>query len=148
MKVNLLVVSDSDKHFSEAIGEYSKRLWNDIRIIEVKPERNWSRDQIIKKETNKIIEKIEWIKDSHVILLAKEGKNITTEQFVWIIKKYNTVTYIIGGPYGIDMELCKKYINEYIAFGAMTLPHGLAKLVILEQVYRAKTIIEWREYHY
>jgi 23S rRNA (pseudouridine1915-N3)-methyltransferase len=148
MKVNVLVVSDSDKHFSTAIAEYTKRLWNDIRIIEIKPEKNGSREQIITKETQKIIEKLETIKDSYNILLAKEWKNISTEQFVWSIKKYNTLTFIIWWPYGINIDLCKPYIKEYIAFGSITMPHGLAKLVLLEQVYRAKTIIEGREYHY
>ena len=148
MKIKIICISDSDKHFKSAIEEYCKRLWKDIEITDIKPEKNGSREQIIQKETEKIIEKIKNLKDSYTILLAKEWKQPTTEQFTSMIEKHNTVTMIIGWPYGIDASTLKPYVNESIAFGSMTMPHGLAKLVVLEQIYRAKTIIEWREYHY
>jgi len=148
MKVNIIAISDSDKHFDSAIQEYLKRLGKDCSITTIKPEKNGTRDQIIHKETTKILEKIQWLKDTYVILLAKEGKQISTEQFTNLIKKHNTITFIIGWPYGLDHTLLKQHLHDSVAFGAMTMPHGLAKLVILEQVYRAKMIMEWREYHY
>jgi 23S rRNA pseudoU1915 N3-methylase RlmH len=58
MKIKVICISDSDKHFSSAIDEYCKRLGKDVEILSIKPEKNGSRDQIIKKETEKIIEKI------------------------------------------------------------------------------------------
>lgn len=148
MKIKVICISDSDKHFVGAIDEYCKRLWKDADIITIKPEKNWSREQIITKETEKIIEKLSTIKDSYVILLAKEWKQLSTEQFTKMIEKYNTLTFIIWWPYWVDHIILKKHIKELIAFGSMTMPHWLAKLVILEQIYRAKTIIEGREYHY
>jgi 23S rRNA pseudoU1915 N3-methylase RlmH len=72
MKIKVISISDSDKHFVSAIEEYCKRLGKDVDIITLKPEKNGSRDQIIAKETEKIIEKIATIKDSYTILLAKE----------------------------------------------------------------------------
>lgn len=148
MKIRILSVSDSDKHFKSAVEEYCKRLGKDVEIIDIKPEKNGSREQIISKETDKLIEKISSIKDSYTILLAKEWKQPTTEEFTAIVKKHSIITMIIGGPYGVDAGKIKPYIHYSLAFWAMTMPHGLAKLVVLEQVYRAKTIIEWREYHY
>ena len=96
MKIKVICISDSDKHFIHAIEEYQKRLGKDLETIILKPEKNGSRDQIIIKETEKIIERLVSIKESHVILLAKEGRHLTTEQFTHIIKKYNTLTFIIG----------------------------------------------------
>lgn len=148
MKIKVICISDSDKHFVSAIEEYSKRLGKDVDIVTLKPEKNGSREQIITKETEKIIEKISTIKDSYTILLAKEWKQLSTEQFTKMIEKYNTLTFIIWWPYGVDHTSLKPFIKELVAFGTMTMPHGLAKLVILEQIYRAKTIIEGREYHY
>lgn len=148
MKIKIISVSDSDKHFKTAVEEYCKRLWKDVEIIDIKPEKNGSREQIITKETEKIIDKLTNLKDNYTILLAKEWKQPTTEEFTTLIEKYNSLTMIIGGPYGVDISLLKSHINYLLAFGSMTMPHGLAKLVILEQIYRAKTIIEWREYHY
>lgn len=148
MKIKIISVSDSDKHFKTAVEEYCKRLWKDVEIIDIKPEKNGSREQIITKETEKIIEKLTNLKDNYTILLAKEWKQPTTEEFTTLIEKHNSLTMIIGGPYGVDISLLKPHINYSLAFGSMTMPHGLAKLVLLEQIYRAKTIIEWREYHY
>lgn len=148
MKIKVICISDSDKHFVSAIEEYSKRLGKDVDIITLKPEKNWSRDHIITKETEKIIEKLSTIKDNYIILLAKEWKQLSTEQFTKLIEKYNTLTFIIWWPYWVDHTRLEKHINTKLAFGEMTMPHWLAKLVILEQMYRAKTIIEGREYHY
>lgn len=153
MKIKIICISDSDKHFLTAINEYCKRLGKDIEIITLKPEKNWSHEQIIQKETEKIIVSLqktisEKTPSHHIILLAKEGRSLSTTQFTHLIeKKYNAV-FIIGWPYGVDMWALKHYIDDYIAFGTMTMPHGLAKLVLLEQIYRAKMIQEWRTYHY
>ncbi|MEI7478430.1 MAG: 23S rRNA (pseudouridine(1915)-N(3))-methyltransferase RlmH [bacterium] len=59
MKVNIIAISDSDKHFDSAIQEYLKRLGKDCSITTIKPEKNGTRDQIIHKETTKILEKIQ-----------------------------------------------------------------------------------------
>jgi 23S rRNA (pseudouridine1915-N3)-methyltransferase len=147
MKVKVISISDSDKHFSSAIQEYCKRLGRDVEIIDLKPEKNGSREQIVTKETEKIISQLQG-KDAHVILLLKEGKQLTTEQFVKTIEKNNNLTFVIGWPYGIDLPLLQSHTKESVSFGAMTMPHGLAKLVLLEQIYRAKMIMEGREYHY
>jgi 23S rRNA pseudoU1915 N3-methylase RlmH len=72
MKIKVICISDSDKHFSSAIDEYCKRLGKDLEIVTIKPEKNGSRTHIIIKETEKIIEKLSTIKDSYTILLAKE----------------------------------------------------------------------------
>lgn len=147
MKVKIVCISDSDKHFSSAIDEYLKRMGKEIEIITIKPEKHGTRDQIIAKETDKIIDRLSK-NDDYKILLSKDGKPLTTEEFTETIFKNHTITFIIGWPYGLDEQKLETITNMKLSFGKITLPHGLAKLTILEQVYRAKSIIEGREYHY
>ena len=147
MKIKILCISDSDKHFTSAIEEYIKRLDRDLEIVSIKPEKNGSREQIINKETDKLIERLE--KDrGYKVLLSKDGTQCDTVDMTKIIQDENVVTFIIWGPYGFNEEKFEGVVQAKIAFGSITLPHGLAKLTLLEQVYRAKSIIEWREYHY
>ena len=54
-----------------------------------------------------------------------------------MLEKHGNVTFVTGGPYGLDNEVMKEYVDMLLSFGGMTMPHGLAKLVVLEQVYRA-----------
>ena len=141
MKIKVLCISDSDKHFASAIDEYLKRLGKDLEIVTIKPEKNGSRDQIISKETDKILEKLGKNTDFK-ILLTKDGKALSTEEIVKIVSTNNNISFIIGGPYGLDEARLEKMIDAKLSFGKITLPHGLAKLTILEQVYRAKSILE------
>lgn len=147
MKIKILCISDSDKHFASAIDEYLKRLGKDVDIITIKPEKNGSRDQIITKETDKIIEKLAKNTD-YKILLTKDGRALSTQEIVKIISVHNNISFIIGGPYGLDESRLDKLIDAKVSFGKITLPHGLAKLTVLEQIYRAKSIMDGREYHY
>lgn len=147
MKVKVLCISDSDKHFASAIDEYLKRMGKDIEIITIRPEKNGTREQIIAKETDAIIAKLTKNTD-YKILLTKDGKQLSTEDIVNMTSQHHNLTFIIGGPYGLDEPRLDKMIDARLSFGKITLPHGLAKLTILEQVYRAKSIMDGREYHY
>jgi 23S rRNA (pseudouridine1915-N3)-methyltransferase len=82
-----------------------------------------------------------------VVLLVKEWNNYTTEQ---LQKKhiYRNTIFVIGWPYGVEEALLNSVIDDRISLGAHTMPHGLAKLVILEQIYRIQMIEYGRQYHY
>jgi 23S rRNA (pseudouridine1915-N3)-methyltransferase len=146
----ILNISDSDKHFSSAIDEYVKRLGKQLSFDTLKPFKDSNRDLIIKKETESIITSIEKkYANMQKILLAKEGKNLTTEELHQLIQHQDCV-FIIGGPYGVERESLKKAFPEMkeLSFGAMTMPHGLAKLVLAEQLYRCSTLDSRKNYHY
>ena len=152
MKHIVLSISDSDKHFASAIQEYTKRMWKWLDIINIKPTKHASVPEIITKETDALIAKIIKLKknnpESRVFLLTKWWKQRSTLS----LKKYTipgtTYIYIIGGPYGMDEDKLKTHIDEMISFGLQTMPHGLAKLVLVEQVYRMHMIDQGRQYHY
>lgn len=147
MLCKLYCISDSDKDYKGLVDEFSKRLWKQIEIVTIKPAKNWSREQIIAKDTQEIISKIQ--KDNNYkVLLSKDGKLVTTMDLYEICRTYNNVSFIIWWPYGLDEQLLNAHVGSKIAFGKITLPHGLCKVVILEQLFRVTTIMENRDYHY
>lgn len=146
----LLCVSDSDKHFATAISEYSKRLWKQLQIQELKPFKDDNPQLVIEKETQSLIELLnKKYSDRHTVLLIKEGEQLDTLQIAEKLQGHKTV-FIIGGPYGVDERLLCSSIPRIKkrSFGAITLPHGLAKLTLIEQLYRATTLWSGKKYHY
>ncbi len=146
----ILSVSDSDKHFSWAIQEYEKRLSKEVKIENLKPYRWDNQAFVIEKETESIIsilkKKYNWYQK---ILLIKEGKAYDTIEFANMIKGKNFV-FIIGWPYWVNEKLLKESFPDMkeFSFWAITLPHWLAKLTLIEQLYRSTTIRNWKKYHY
>jgi 23S rRNA pseudoU1915 N3-methylase RlmH len=146
----ILSVSDSDKHFSWAIQEYEKRLSKEVKIENLKPYRWDNQAFVIEKETESIIsilkKKYNWYQK---ILLIKEGKAYDTMEFASMIKGKNFV-FIIGWPYWVNEKLLKEAFPDMkeFSFWAITLPHWLAKLTLIEQLYRSTTIRNWKKYHY
>lgn len=146
----ILSISDSDKHFSTAIQEYEKRLWKQLTIENLKPFKDENQTFVIEKETDKLIETLhKKYAQYQKVLLIKEGEKWDTIQFSESCKWKETV-FIIGGPYGVDDKKLKSAFPmiKMLSFGAITLPHGLAKLTLIEQMYRATTLRSGKKYHY
>lgn len=146
----ILAISDADKHFSGAIQEYEKRLWKLIFFDNLKPFKDENPQLVITKETDKLIEQLHKKYSQHQkILLIKEGKQYDSLWFSELIQGKPTV-FIIGGPYGVDEKKLKAEFPslQELSFGAITLPHGLAKLTLIEQIYRATTLWSGKKYHY
>lgn len=143
MKVTLLIVSDSDKHFSSAVDEYIKRLSKSVTILTIKPTKHGSVDQIIASETQSVIKKLK--PGVTTIVLNPEGVTWATTQRKSTVWGQHT-QIVIGGPYGLDYTQFPS--ATHISLWSQTMPHGLVKLVILEQLYRARCIWQWKKYHY
>lgn len=143
----ILSISDSDKHREKVVEEYTKRLGRSVKIENIKPSRKWNNEQMIQADTENIITKLEKFSDYKKILLSKEGKIGTTMDLYTMLTDKNCV-FIIGWPYGLDEPALTKYIDTKISFWAITLPHGLAKVTLLEQLYRISTIAQGKSYHY
>ncbi len=86
-----------------------------------------------------------------IVLLDELGDEMTSRAFAeWIGKKRDlgdTLTFVLGGAYGFHDQI-RKSAKKIIALSRMTLPHELCKLMYLEQLYRAHTILEGRGYHH
>jgi 23S rRNA (pseudouridine1915-N3)-methyltransferase len=100
-------------------------------------------------ENQKIRDKIP--KDAYVIALDERGKQFTSREFAAHIDKVQTggdshLVFIIGGADGLEDET-KKLCQLQLSFGKMTLPHLMARTVLMEQLYRAHTILNNHPYH-
>ena len=83
-------------------------------------------------------------KNSSIIALDERGQDLTTAKFVSLVKK--ETVFVIGGPDGLE-ESVKKDAALLLRLSSLTLPHALAQVVLLEQIYRAATILTGHPYH-
>jgi 23S rRNA (pseudouridine1915-N3)-methyltransferase len=83
-------------------------------------------------------------KNAYVVALDERGKDLTTEQFAKLLQR--ETAFVIGGADGLD-EGIKRQAALLLRLSALTLPHALAQVVLLEQIYRAATILTGHPYH-
>jgi len=79
-----------------------------------------------------------------MVALDERGKDMTTAQFASLLKA--ETTFVIGGPDGLE-ESVKKDAALLLRLSSLTLPHALAQVVLLEQIYRAATMLTGHPYH-
>lgn len=157
MKITILSVGKiKEEYLNLGIKEYIKRLGKYTTVEEISvpdekaPESLSSKDiELIKmKESNELQKKIP---DSYVIVLAIEGKILSSTEFAEKIEEIKTyhssnIAFIIGGSLGLSDELIKR-ADFVLSFGKLTFPHQLMKLVLLEQIYRTFRINNNEPYH-
>ena len=148
--IKIYIFADSHKHFSDAVSEYKKRLWKQVEIIELKPVKKWTPQQIIIAESKILNEKLMW-EQGYKIVLSPDWKNISTEQFRDIIETQKNsgkkILLAIGWANGLDYSLLKNSIDFELSLGKMILPHSLAFTLLLEQVYRCSEMERGSGYH-
>jgi 23S rRNA (pseudouridine1915-N3)-methyltransferase len=83
-------------------------------------------------------------KNSRIVALDEDGKDMTTTQFATLLKR--ETTFVIGGPDGLE-ESVKKDAALLLRLSSLTLPHALAQVVLVEQIYRAATLLTGHPYH-
>ena len=81
---------------------------------------------------------------ARIVALDERGKDMTTEQFATLLK--SETTFVIGGPDGLE-ESVKKGAALLMRLSSLTLPHALAQVVLMEQIYRAATLLTGHPYH-
>ena len=84
------------------------------------------------------------LKHKNIIALDERGKDLTTVQFADLLK--TQATFVIGGPDGLDDSI-KKHAKLLLRVSTLTLPHALAQVVLMEQIYRAATLLTGHPYH-
>ena len=157
LKINIICVGKfKEKYWEAASAEYIKRLgaYCSLSVIEVKEEKlpahasRADEENVIKKEGKSILGKIG--DGDYVIALDIAGKELSSEQFASKIADISfgssTIDFIIGGSLGLSDEV-KARAGLKFSFGKITLPHQLARIVLLEQIYRAFKINAGETYH-
>jgi 23S rRNA (pseudouridine1915-N3)-methyltransferase len=136
--------------FALAAEEYQKRLkpYAKLEIIELKPESfsQSSKNQAKQIEGTRIKTALEKVNCQNIFLLDENGKEYDSFEFSKFLEKNEELVLIIAGALGFSDELKNNYPK--ISLSRMTMPHELARVVLLEQIYRAVTIVKGKEYHY
>lgn len=158
--MNITVISVGklkEKYLKEAIQEYSTRLtkYCKLDIIEVPDEKapenmSAAEEGIVKLREGQTILK-NFKDDTYVIALAIQGKQLSSEKFAELISDLglrgkSNIAFVIGGSLGLSEEVLKR-ADYHLSFSAMTFPHQVMRVILLEQVYRGFRIIKGEPYH-
>ena len=146
-----------EQYLRDASAEYQKRLSTlcKLNIVEINPEKlsdNPSAKEIenaLNNEAKKIIEKIP--KGAKVYSMCIEGKQRTSEELSreidnLALEGVRNIVFIIGGSFGLSDEV-KKLSAFRLSMSKMTFPHQIARIMLLEQIYRATQISIGTKYH-
>ena len=134
MRISLIAVGRLRPPYQDDVEHYRKMLAGHVKV-----------DQVEVREDEKVPPRIP--DRALTVLLASDGKSLSSEEFSdWLEERRRNgrdLCFVIGGPKGLDLEA-----DERLSLGPMTLPHQLARVVLLEQLYRAHKILAREPYHY
>ncbi|MGB0202736.1 MAG: 23S rRNA (pseudouridine(1915)-N(3))-methyltransferase RlmH [Acholeplasmataceae bacterium] len=115
---------------------YHKQLKH-VKVIEIK-ESNMQKEAL---------EILKYIKDSNqVIVCAIEGKEVDTHEFCALHENHLDTVFVVGGSQGLN-ESVKAIAKHQLSFSKMTFPHQLARLMLIEQIFRCEKIKQHHPYH-
>jgi len=121
--------------FADDVQHYQKLLARHARVelLEVREE-----EQIARRVPDR----------AYLSLLHRDGQRLDSIQFSRFLEQRRMsgrdLCFLIGGPYGLDLD----HVHHRLSLGELTLPHQLARVVLLEQLYRGHKIIAGEPYHY
>jgi 23S rRNA (pseudouridine1915-N3)-methyltransferase len=155
LKIRIIVVGRTRSPFLKD-GEvfYLARLRNYAQVewVETKPARiiKGRPDTAILKEDAQGIEKRLFPGD-HTVALDRSGRQCGSEKFAaWLDslsrRGVGVVSFVIGGPLGLSRDMLEQ-VNEVLSLSEFTLTHEMSRLILLEQLYRAFTILRGEKYH-
>ena len=158
MNINIIAIGKlKEKYWQDAVKEYSKRLGSycTLQITELKesPLRanpSAADEQAVKDaEGKEILRRIR--REDYVITLEIRGKGMSSEQLAAKIEGLaldgkSTVDFVIGGSLGLSAEVSRR-ADLKLSFSAMTFPHQMMRVILLEQIYRSFKIIRGETYH-
>ncbi len=154
MKFHILAVGNKMPDWvRKGYTEYCQRMPKEaeLLLVEIKPEK-----RVGSKNTRQLLqaesERIQTVLPSgcYIIVLDESGKQVTTMKLAEMMDRWmgfgQDVAFIIGGADGLHQDI-KQMAHEKLTLSAMTLPHGLARVLLAEQLYRAFSINRNHPYH-
>lgn len=156
MKAALWVIGNTSfPYLKEGTAIYEKRLKHylpfDYTILpDIKNAKNLSKEQLKSKEGTTVLKKLE--KGDWLILLDEGGKQFTSVKFANYLdsllqQSHKRIVFLIGGAYGFSPKVYQR-ANAKISLSPMTFSHQMVRLFVLEQLYRAMTILRNQPYHH
>ena len=155
MKINIISIGHKPPTWAEeGCKEYLKRFQRDLSIVltELKPAFRVSdtdKNHLARaKEKGRIVTKLN--KNARLIALDEAGTQTTTNELARLLTNWmaegRDLDFVIGGADGLDPEI-KNQADKMLSLSLMTYPHALARLILIEQLYRAQCIIKKHPYH-
>lgn len=156
MKIILLTFGKtSDRALAQLESGYAEKIskYNDIELIALKEPSGHTRSSFqeqMQAEARLFEQKIQ--SGDFLILLDERGKNLTSVEFSgWMGQRigmsYKRLVFMIGGPYGLSPSL-KKQAGLLLSLSSMTFTHEMARVILLEQIYRSFNILANTPYHH
>lgn len=156
--VNIICIGKlKESYLRDASAEYSKRLgaFCKLNITEIQPKRLPDQpskaeiDAALSAEGKQILAKIS--QNSKIVAMCIEGSQMSSEQLAKqfetdTVSRTGSLSFIIGGSFGLSDEV-KKRADLKLSMSKMTFPHQLARVMLLEQIYRAFQINSGGKYH-
>ncbi len=158
MNINIIAIGKlKERYWQDAVREYSKRLGSycSLQIIELKESplraNPSAADELAVKEAEgqEILRRIR--REDYVISLEIRGKGMSSEQLAAKIEDLalngkSTIDFVIGGSLGLSPAVSQR-ADLKLSFSAMTFPHQMMRVILLEQIYRSFKIIRGETYH-
>ncbi|MBM5783066.1 MAG: 23S rRNA (pseudouridine(1915)-N(3))-methyltransferase RlmH [Pelagibacterales bacterium] len=152
MKISIISIGKFENSpFKQVFETYLKRLkWKiELKELDLKNSHNFSIEKIKESEADLIIKNLK--PNSKVIVLDEHGKQFGSIDFAKMLSDFavsgdSDLTFIIGGANGLGKEILQKSQIK-ISLGKMTFPHMMVRVILIEQLYRAQSIIEGHPYH-
>jgi len=156
MKIKIICVGKTAKSFLiEGENEYLNRLKHYVRVErielpDIKNAKKLTEEQIKIAEGEQILSKVS--SGEALFLLDEQGKEFSSEKFAaFLQQKFNMgghgIVFVIGGPYGFSEELYNASVGK-LSLSKMTFSHQMIRMLFIEQVYRAMTILKGEPYHH
>lgn len=155
LKIKLINVNRTrDNWISDGVNDYKGRLERYVvfeeLVVKVGKHSGHERHKVLQEEAGKILSLIK--KDDHLVLLDDIGQSMDSIQFSsWLNKKnislQGDLVFVIGGAFGFDEQVVKA-ADEKVSLSKMTFTHQMVRLIFMEQLYRAFTILRNEPYHH
>ncbi len=154
LRIRLIVVGKTKEQFlrigesfyMERLRRYATTEWIEVKGAKIR--KGAATDKVLEIEGDAIADRI--CSQDYVIALDRLGKDFTSEQLAGHIDQLtlanSMITFVIGGPLGLSKEVLGR-ARQVVSLSKMTLTHEMCRLVLLEQLYRAFTIIHGEKYH-
>lgn len=147
MKIIIISVGKQKDEISDDLVKYFE-----VRLLRYMP-LEWVyilHDVTKEKESEKILSHLK--KEDYVVLLDEKGRDLKSEDFAELVENrmvdsVRRMVFIIGGAYGVSDNIFKR-ANYVWKLSSLVFPHMLVRVIVLEQLYRALTIIKGEKYHH
>jgi len=146
-RISLIAIGKLSSEYLDASNHFMRMLSKEIVVHEIIIKKNIIGPEIMELEADSILGKIP--QSDYVILLDPSGKkfdSITFANFLSRTISSNKISFIIGGAWGVSARV-KSRANLAFSLSDLTFSHMLSRIILLEQIYRAKSIISGHPYH-